>query len=265
MGCDPGSAVRDRRLARNPRAVRGGTGGLARQSRAQLGCLFSREIRMAPAIVRRLLLHPGSGHNVFTRKCQSHVPRPARRKYRYSRVSGATARTGLQHHVHVGVLAGRQIQRPLLALGHSRRRLPSLRHSLFCLRTRALTTGDLAGDGLLWTLLCAHQCRTQGTDCRKRGHWRTWPSARDLFVLRQRDHAALERHHRSTVEDLWTSGPVLFFSRDRDRLGIRPASPPFAEARLISRDGACPVSTLPTPMARLNSMRKKLMFHLILG
>jgi MFS family permease len=79
------------------------------------------------------------------------------------------AGTGLQYHVHARVLAGGQVQRPLLALGHRRRRIFRFRHRLFRLRARAFSTGDLADHGLLRTLLRADQSRAQGTGRRKRG------------------------------------------------------------------------------------------------
>jgi MFS family permease len=63
----------------------------------------------------------------------------------------------------------------------------------------------------------------------------------NFFVSHQRHHAALERDHRSALEGLWPSRPVLFFGRDRNRLGVRAARPPFACPRLTRVvDGALP-------------------------
>ncbi len=87
----------------------------------------------------------------------------ARAEHRHPSLARATARPGLQHHVHAILLAGRPSQRPHLAPRNRRRRIYRLRGRLFRVWLGSIPLGDLDRHGYVWSLLCTNQSGAEGS------------------------------------------------------------------------------------------------------
>src|SRR5208283_5423449 len=154
LGGDSWGAVRAGCVGGNSRgaAKSGGTGVSARVGQARFGIEFSvdpstslragsrgrpslrERILVAPSITSRLLLRVGGGDIVFFGKFERYVSGFAGGKYWHSGFAGSAAGAGLQYYVYVAVVAGGQVQRPVLAVGHCGQRIFCFRHRLFCFR-----------------------------------------------------------------------------------------------------------------------------------